>query len=195
MKLKIYKTCVLILITLSLATTVSPLAAQIYKTVDADGNVIYTDRPPADGSKPVDLPEISVIEAPVYEKAPKANIETEETKDMSLRDMRRNYIDFAIISPQSEESIWHPDQAISIVWNVRHQLQAGMKVTIFLNGQPQATTNERVILLDSLERGEYIVTAELKDARNRKVATAKPVTFYIRRPGLRSRPGTGAGGG
>ena len=36
-------------------------SAEVYKTVDKDGNVIYTDRPPDPESKPMDLPGLSVI--------------------------------------------------------------------------------------------------------------------------------------
>ena len=43
-----------------------PVMAQVYKTVDENGNVVYTDQPPADGSRPIKLKELSVIEAPVY---------------------------------------------------------------------------------------------------------------------------------
>ena len=37
-------------------------AADIWKVVDEDGNVTYTDQQPKDGSKPMDLPELSIIE-------------------------------------------------------------------------------------------------------------------------------------
>ena len=43
------------------------LAAQaVYKTVDEEGNVIYTDQPPEEDAKPMEMPEISVVktEAP-----------------------------------------------------------------------------------------------------------------------------------
>ena len=62
----------------------SPLMAQVYKVVDKDGNVTYTDQPPGDGSKPVELAPISVIEAPTYEKAPEATAEDDAEKKMSL---------------------------------------------------------------------------------------------------------------
>ncbi len=36
--------------------------AEVYKLVDDKGNVTYTDQVPADGSPPMQLPELSVIE-------------------------------------------------------------------------------------------------------------------------------------
>ena len=191
MKLMTHKTFILILIAFSLAIMAGPLAAQVYKTVDKDGNVTYTDQPPADGSKPIKLAPISVIEAPTYEKAPESARKGAEGEEIPLRDLRRLYRDFAIISPQSEESVWHPDGPIAVAWSAGNPLQTGMQVTVYLNGNKQATTTEQIIPVDGLDRGEHTVTAELKDAKNRRIATAEPVTFFIQRPNIytnRPRP-------
>ena len=195
MNLMTHKTFLLILVAFSLAIMASPLIAEVYKTVDADGNVTYTDKQPPDGSKPIKLAPISVIEAPTYEKAPEpAKAEGEE---IPLRDLRNIYRDFAIISPQSEESVWRPDGPVSVAWSVGNPLQQGMQVSIYLDGAKQATTTEQIIPITGLDRGEHTLTAELRDAKNRKIATAQPVVFFIQRPNIytnRPRP-TPRGGG
>ena len=187
MKLITRKKLFLILLMFLLAMTASPLLAQVYKIVDEDGNVTYTDKPPADGSKPIELRPISVIEAPVYATAPETDeksAEGEAGKEMSLRYLRKNYKDFAIIAPQSEEAVWHPEGPISVAWTVGYKLQEGMQVSVFVDGSLQATTSDQIIPVSGLERGEHTVKAELKDAKNRLIASAEPVTFFIRRPGL-----------
>ena len=192
MKLFTHKTFLMMLITFSLVLTASPLMAQVYKVVDENGNVTFTDRPPADGSKPMDLPPLSVIETPVYQVPSNQVATEEEDEEIPLKTLRRDYRDFAIISPLAEASIWAPEQAVSIAWNVGKQLQAGMKVTIFVNGKLLTTSSQPIIPAGVLERGEHTVTAQLKDARNRTIATAAPVTFYVRQPNVysnRARPG------
>ncbi|MFM1847116.1 MAG: hypothetical protein RL417_590 [Pseudomonadota bacterium] len=42
--------------------------AQVYKTVDKDGNVQYSSTPPAKGAKPADLPKIMRAEVKLTEK-------------------------------------------------------------------------------------------------------------------------------
>ena len=196
MKLMTHKKILLILIAFLLAVMAGPLAAQVYKIVDKDGNVTYTDQPPSDGSKPIKLAPISVIEAPIYEKAPEKAKEGAEGEEIPLRDLRRLYRDFAIISPQSEESVWHPDGPIAVAWSAGNPLQKGMQVTVYLNGKKQATTTEQIIPVAGLDRGEHTVTAELKDAKNRRIATAEPVTFFIQRPNIyTNRPGPTPRGG
>ena len=195
MKLITHKTFFLILIAFSLAIMVSPLTAQVYKTVDKDGNVTYTDQPPPDGSKPIKLAPISVIEAPTYEKAPERAKQGVEGEEIPLRDLRKIYRDFAIISPQSEESVWHPDGPIAVAWRAGNPLKEGMQVTIYMDGKEQATTVEQIIPVDGMERGEHTVTAELKDANNRRIATAEPVTFFIQRPNIYTNRPRPRGGG
>jgi len=191
------KTLLLIPVTLSLVIASGSLAAQVYKTVDEDGNVTYTDRPPEDGSAPIKLPELSVIEAPTYETAPSSGAggADEGEKEKPLRYLRKHYADFAIVSPQQEESVWYSQEVISVAWSTKYQLQAGMQVTVSVDGGQEAATADRVIPITGLERGEHTVTAVLKDAKNRSIATAASIRFFIRQPNIYSnRPGPRGGG-
>lgn len=190
MKIFASKTFFMVLFAFSLAVTCSTLSAQVYKIVDKDGNVTYTDQAPADGSKPIELAPISVIEAPIYEKAPaatEADGAVEGDGEVSLKTLRRNYKGFAIVSPQPEESVWAPDGPVSVAWGSPVALQTGMQVTIFLDGKLHSTTTQQMVPIIGLERGEHNVKAELRDSKNRTIATTAPVVFFVRQPGLYNR--------
>lgn len=187
MKREMVKIFFLILLACPMAMVTIAVSAEVYKVVDADGNVTYTDIPPPDGSGPIKLTPISVIEAPTYEQPAKADAEGDESKEMSLRYLRKQYADFAIVSPQQNESVWHPDAAIPVAWSTRYQLQEGMQVTVYIDGKQQSKTGEQTISVPELDRGEHKVEAQLTDSKNRRVATAEPVTFFVRRPGLYTR--------
>lgn len=200
MKLIFQNTFILTLITLLLAFTASPLMAEVYKTVDKDGNVTYTDQPPSDGSGPIELPGLSVIEKPEYQKTAReseaeaiANGTQTVPAEKSLRQLQNEFRDFAIVSPQQEESVWRPDGPVAIAWSTGGQMLDGMKVTVTLDGKRLAPTTGRMVLVPDMERGEHTVSAELTDARNRQVARAEPVTFFIRQPGLYNRARVGGG--
>jgi len=192
MSMVVHKSFFMILFAVLLAITVTPLMAQVYKVVDKDGNVTFTDQPPVDGSKPIKLAPISVIEAPTFEKAPGPTGEEDAEKGPSLSEMRRAYRDFAIISPEQEESVWKPDGPIPVAWNTRTELQPGMKVTVYLDGKSHTTTVQPMIPLGGLDRGEHTVKAELRDSRNRIVATAETITFFVRQPNVYNRARRGS---
>jgi len=198
MKLNTHKELLMILLTFLLAMTTSSLMAQVYKVVDENGNVTFTDIPPGDGSKPLDLPAISVVETPEYETtarqaAEAAGVDAEPAEE-TIRSLRQSYRDFEIISPQSEESVWAPDGPIAVAWRTSNDLHDGMQVMIFIDGNLHTTTAQAMVPLVGLERGEHIITAEIRDRRNRTIATAQPITFFVRQPGLYNRPRVGPRG-
>jgi hypothetical protein len=199
MKTVVHPTFLMVLFALSLVITAFPLSAQVYKVVDKDGNVTYTDQVPMDGSPPIELAPISVIEAPVYEKAPAPtgdDAAVEDEKEPSLASLRRSYSDFAIVAPQQEESVWRPDGPIPVAWTTGTALREGMQVTLYLDGKRYSSTTQPMIALTGLERGEHTVRADLTDSRNRVVAKAGTVTFFVRQPGLYNRAiNTPNGGG
>lgn len=189
MKCKTQNMILMTLVTFLLLSAAHPLMAEVYKTVDENGNVTYTDRSPGDGSRPMELPELSIIERPTYQKtARQAGLENKDAEGeetaVSLRALRRKYRDFAIISPTNEESIWNAQQAVPVAWRVSSPLAAGMTVTLIVDGKRQAATTQSVIPVDGLVRGEHTLTAELKDAKNRTVASAQPVTIFIKQPSV-----------
>jgi len=198
MKTIMYKTFFLILMALMMAVASGVVSAEVYKIVDEDGNVTYTDKPPEDGSQPMKLKPISVIEAPTYEQPDKAatsGAEGDADKPASIRYLRKNYADFAIVAPQQDETIWNPEAPITVAWNTRYQLQEGMQVTIYVDGQQHSRTTEQIVAIADLDRGEHTIEAQLIDSGNRRVATAQPVVFFIRKPGLYNRARVNSPGG
>ena len=69
-----------------------PTAAEIYKQVDENGRVTYSNLP-SKGSKKLDLPEVSTIPAPKAPVAAPANFPKVDGKTQKDRDdMRRNIL-------------------------------------------------------------------------------------------------------
>lgn len=191
MRVTIRKIFPLVLVAFSLAFAAGTLMAQVYKVVDKDGNVTYTDTPPNDGSKPIELRPISIIEAPVYEKAPAAGDgdgDVKEEAEKPLRYLRSQYKDFVISSPRSDETIQNPENAIVINWRVSNALLPGIYANVYVDGTQRGRTRDSVVRVSGLDRGEHTVTAELRDSKNRVITTAQPVVFFIRQPGLINNP-------
>ena len=80
-----------------------PLTAEVYKVVDEDGNITYTDRPPDPEAAPLDLPALNEVgkrEASPEEEAAAMPVEAVELPDdPSIHKLRREYRDFRIIHP------------------------------------------------------------------------------------------------
>jgi len=190
-KVKLFLSAFFLSVTLTMAI---PVSAQVYKSVDENGTVIYSDTPPAKDAKPIKLRPISIVEAPDYPKAAEvAADKAEKDSGFSLRSLRSNYKDFAIVAPKQDESIWHPQGPVTAAWNTRYQLQPGMQVTMILDGKEQAPTTAQIIPLGNLDRGEHKLRAVLTDARQRNIASTATVTFHIRRPSIYTNPNRSPG--
>ena len=168
-------------------------SAQVYKIVDKDGNVTYTDQAPPDGAEPMQLPELSVVDTD-YEEAEAAETgegaaTTEESEELTPRDLRRMYRDFRILTPANEETFWGTANAVVISWGTEAPLQPGMKTRLFIDGAPQAESQATTVAL-TLDRGEHSVFAELRDARGRRLVTTPTITFFIKQAavGVQPRP-------
>lgn len=159
----------------------SPACAEVYKIVAADGTVTYTDQAPADGSAPMDLPELSVIETDI-EPLPETTPEAEESAGLqppTLRELRRMYGDFRITQPAPEETFWGTGNTVVARWESSAPISSGMSVRLFVDGQAQAATQQGTVTL-TLERGEHKIYAELLNARGRRIVTSDTVTFHVK---------------
>lgn len=173
------KAILLLSVSLLLAGQVS--AGEIYKVVDKDGNVTFTDQPPGDGTQPMNLPELPVIQTDAEDIAPPAEEEeaAAEEQELTIRELRSLYRDFRITQPQNEETFWGTANSVVISWGSNIPPSPEMSVRLVINGEPQLAPASGGVTL-TLDRGEHKVFAELRDSRNRRIATTETVTFFIK---------------
>jgi len=187
MKLLTVKNIHFLSVALLLCAVSSTALSQVYKVVDKDGNVTYTDTAPKNGGKPMELQPLSVIEAPDY-LTPVSNADDPVEKGKSLRALRSKYKDFAITSPLQDESVFAQEQNVTVVWATKAPLVAGMKVNFSIDGARQPATESNSISVPPLERGEHTVGASLLDANGKVIANAPSVTFFVKQPSIYTNP-------
>ena len=169
------RTLLVLLVTLAATPTAF---AEIYKVVNPDGSVTYTDQRPAPGAEPVDLPPLSVVETDIDTSAVTARAE-EEPGEPTLRDLRRQFRDFQITQPQNEETFWGTANTVTVSWGASNPIPDSMSVNLYVNGQKTATPGAGSVTL-TLDRGEHQVYAELRDANDRLVTRSPTVIFFIK---------------
>lgn len=172
---------------------------EIYKIVDKDGNVTFTDQRPSSNAQPMELPPLSVIETDIQvpeEAGPESALaEAAEALPLTPRELRRKYRDFRITSPQPEETFWGTANTVSVTWAASEPITEELTVFLFVDGDSQQVPADGSAEL-VLERGEHQVYAELRDSRNRRITTTEPVTFFVKqfsenfnRPAVSPGPG------
>lgn len=167
---------------------------EIYKVVDADGNVTFTDQRPSASAQPLNLPPLSVIQTDTPDStdslAPQdSTTDTSEDEEPTPQDLRKTFRDFRITRPQPDETFWGTENSVVVTWETAEPIPPNLKVMLYVDGQAQQAPDASGVSL-TLDRGEHQVYAELRDQRNRRVAATETVTFFIQQHSVnRNRPG------
>lgn len=168
---------------ITLAFFLLPLAAfsqgEIYKVVDENGNVTFTDQRPATGGEPMDLPPLSVIETDVQVPDTPATAADQEPKPPTSSELRKQFRDFSITQPEQEQTFWGTANTVVVSWGSSQAIPPEMSVTLYVDGAGQKAPATGGVSL-TLERGEHQVRAELRDERGRRIVTTKTVTFFVK---------------
>ena len=164
------------LILLALLAITSMVAADpLYKWVDDQGNVHYSDKPQP-GAKQIKLAPATTF------TAPKSAQTVVPASASDSRTQQVPYSDFEIITPEKDEVLWNVTSVAVTVGVTPGGLHEGDQVTITLDGKVQGPMSSLSATFADLERGEHTVSANLQETDG-SVMIAKPVTFYIRHGG------------
>ena len=149
--------------------------ADVYKTVDKDGRVIYTDNPKDDKAKKVELREINTV--PSAPPAPQST----STDSLQSQPAAINY-QIKIVSPRNETIIPVGQRDLGIAITVTPQLEEGHLLVYFLNGELLEETTQTNIIVKDAPRGIHTLAVEAIDADGRSLGTSAPVSVSLMRP-------------
>jgi hypothetical protein len=146
--------------------------AALYRGVDAEGNVVYSDRPFED-SEEFTPPAISVVDTP-KSKADKKAAEVEKPAEFK-------YTDFDIASPANKETIRNqPDVVVSLKLKPGLNTAESHSIWLLLDGKLVVKNSKSLSLsLGRLIRGAHTLQAQVRDGNGKIVVRTRTVVVYI----------------
>lgn len=169
----------------ALALAAAPIVAQeIYKTVDANGNVVYTDRKPSEDAQPVTLPELTVVD-PV-ELGDRAAVDASDG-DRTLDEQPASDFGLSIVSPQPEATIRNTAYVLSVQVATDRELPSGTRLVYLVDGEVREQSRALSTEIDEVWRGEHQLAVELRSGDGDVLASAGPVKFYMHQPSRLNR--------
>lgn len=151
---------------------VSVASADVYRSTDESGNIIYSDKPSPEAEK-IHIDPIQTIDAPDVEpfkytppKQPPASI----------------YTRLEIISPEDGAAIRNNAGEISINAIVEPGLNvtAGHQLVLVMDGN-EVSAGGPQFDLTNVDRGTHSVSVAIKDRDGKTVMQSNPVTFTMLR--------------
>lgn len=155
--------------------------AALYKGIDSEGNVVYSDMPFADSEKFTPAP-ITVIDARKVEAEKKV---VEEQKPVEFK-----YRKFDIVTPGNNQTIWNePELVVSMKLVPALNSEQGHKVWLLLDGKPVIKNSENMSLkIGRLDRGAHQLQGQVRDDKGKVIVRTREVVVFIQQTSV-SSPG------
>lgn len=150
-------------------------ASKIYKWVLPDGSISYSDRPQQEGAQEMELPSLQLYTPAPLPAAAAAAQGGDADQDAALA-----YEVVRIASPQPDETIRDNSGNVSVQVELRPALQAGHTVEILFNGSAIGSGAATTASVTNVDRGSHTVSAVVKDASGKVLASAPGVTFHLK---------------
>ena len=175
-----------------LLSTQSTLSAGIFSWTDTSGNVVYGDSPPDSVvATSVAPPKLTILEnfATRYE-TPNESSSRSNSRVLNKRENNQKlhgnrveasqlYNSVSIIAPKTDQSIRANDGDVSVMLSMSPKLRKGDRVVIYLNGAEHSTVESRVANLSNLDRGEYQLFVEIRNASGQVLNKSEEIGFNV----------------
>ncbi len=165
-----------------LALLCLPAHGQVYRHVDAQGNVTYSDEP-MEGGEAIEVKPVTTVTLP----KPQVVLETDKLREEVKRE-GAVYDSVAIVSPTNDQAFHSGSGDVEFRVTSSPALKQGHKYEVTLDGQPVGQTTSDVIVVNNVFRGTHEARAHIVDENGVQVKTGDPVTFTVHRPSLRKAP-------
>ncbi len=156
-------------------------AGDVYKTVDKDGNIKYTDKPQADKAEKLELREINTVPAAQPESFPQS-----ESVDSFPSQQAAFSYQLDIISPRSDVTIPVGQRDLAIAINLNPALRQGDLLVYFMNGELLEETTMNNIIVKDVPRGTHTLVVEAIDENGQSLGTSPPVLVNVIRSNIKT---------
>ena len=147
--------------------------AGLYKGLDEEGNVVYSDKPFADSEK-FTPPPITVIQAP---KVPPKEENPEEQPVAET-----TYTKLSIVAPTNDQTIWNESQLIvSLRLAPALDTAAGHTTWLLMDGKPLVKNSQSLALqIGRSDRGSHTLTAQVRNKNGKVLKSSRSITVHIK---------------
>jgi hypothetical protein len=166
----------LIASSLIFSLTLSSLAiAEIYKTVDKNGRITYTDVPPANTEiKPVQLKPINSLPTP-------AAIPITSPSNSGTNEYTNKY-EIQITAPENGITLMADERSVTVSVSLNQSLNDGDLFAYKIDGDTLTTTQEMSYTIVEPPRGEHSLTVDVINPDGEILAQSNAITLLVMRP-------------
>ena len=153
-----------------------PVTAEVYRNVDAQGNVTFSDEP-SKGAEAVKVKPVTTITLP----KPQNVRETDKLRE----DVKREgsvYESVSFTYPENEQAFYSGSGDVRFDMRSTPGLEPGHKYEVTLDGQPVGQSTSGSVNVSNVYRGTHNAGIHIVDKNGVQIKTGSPVRFTVHRP-------------
>jgi len=174
---------------IALAAILADAHAGIYRHVNPDGSVEFSDIPADEHAKPVELPPINSIPAPpALRGGTTGNRAGSPGAGARTPAPVTEYSALSITQPADDQAFRNNAGDVTITVSLSPALQAGHQLLIQLDGKTISRGSKTSVNLKNVDRGTHRLQAWVVDDKGKELIRAKSTVFHLQRgPSLINR--------
>lgn len=157
--------------------------AELFKWVDAEGNIIYSDQPPPGIEKEKHQVDEKTLPPIITTPALETNTAPLATGNASFTKSKERYKSVNIVAPEHDTAVRQNAGNVSIKVAIDPYLfnERGDLLVIYMDGLEVSRGNASTVQLLEVDRGTHTVRAEIIGENGKILKKASPVSFTLLR--------------
>jgi hypothetical protein len=154
--------------------------AEIYKSTNTDGEVIFSDQP-SQGAEQLKLPELPTYTAPAVHKRAPTSGSVKKQPAPSL------YQSMVFTTPEDDATVRNNLGAVSASVSLQPALKTrlGHRIQYYLDDAPHGTpVTSNTVNFTNLDRGSHLLSASVVDAQGNTITSTDTVIFHLHRESI-----------
>jgi hypothetical protein len=158
--------------------------AQFYKSVDEQGNIVYSDTP-TPGAEKLTPPPISTVDTKqiLKESSEEENNADPAAAEESQKKPPTSYTKFSIVSPKNNDTIWDNNGSapVSLLLEPPLDIENGHSIWVYVDGNAMVKKSQALAQpLSGLDRGTHRIRAEVRDQNRKTLKRTQTITLYMK---------------
>ena len=155
--------------------------SEVYRHVDAYGNVSFSDEP-MEGGEEVQVKPVTTITLP----KPEVVRETDQLRQ-EVQKEGANYDSLTFVHPQNDQAFHSGSGDVTFEVRSTPGLKRGHKYEITLDGQPVGQSSSGSVTVNNIDRGTHQAGVHIVDDQGVQVKTGPGISFTVHRPSVLRR--------
>lgn len=152
------------------------VGAGIYKSVDEEGHVTFSDTqtPGAEEIEKKDIPTVPT-------RVPQADFSGDSNETDDEKEATSRYDSIAIVSPENDTAIRENSGQVSVSVSVQPALAEAHQIVLYMDGTEAARSRSPIFQFSNVDRGTHTLTAAVVGSDGNEIIRSDSISFTLHR--------------